>query len=211
MGLSINGAAGFNSFGINKNSAQYKAAAKDYLADHRMEVAKMTPEERLVYETFGGEDAYMKRIMQMYDSKGNFVNSRGVAGMLVNDVPVSQRHQIIKVSESARDDMYKEALRHFKLENGVANGDTTKRSDVFTKYQLSVPVEDRLKGTWTLEQYERAYRSAMEDACKAADSSWDLGKPIPSGALDSLSRESIEATLKQSGDKLIRTKIDASI
>lgn len=118
-------------------------------SDHRMEVAKMSQEERLVYETFGGEDAYMKRIMQMYDSNGNFVNSRGVAGMLVNGVPQSQRHQIINVSESARDDMYEESLRHFKLENGVANGDTTKRSEVYTKYQLSVPVEDRLNvGLW---------------------------------------------------------------
>ena len=109
----------------------------------------MSQEERLVYETFGGEDAYMKRIMQMYDSNGNFVNSRGVAGMLVNGVPQSQRHQIINVSESARDDMYEESLRHFKLENGVANGDTTKRSEVYTKYQLSVPVEDRLNvGLW---------------------------------------------------------------
>lgn len=86
-------------------------------SDHRMEVAKMSQEEGLVYETFGGEDAYMKRIMQMYDSNGNFVNSRGVAGMLVNGVPQSQRHQIINVSESARDDMYEESLRHFKLEN----------------------------------------------------------------------------------------------
>ena len=211
MSLSISGGGIGNSFGINKNSAQYKAAAKDFLSDHRMEVAKMSPEERLVYETFGGEDRYMKNVMQMYDSNGNFVNSRGVAGMLVNGIPESQRHQIIKVSESARQDMYEESLRHFKLENGVANGDTTKRSDVFTKYQLSVPVGDRLKGTWTLEQYERAYRSAMEDACKAADSSWDLGKPIPSGALDNLSRESIEATLKQSGNRLVRTKIDTSV
>lgn len=210
MSISISG-GGSNPFGINKNSAQYKAAAKDYLSDHRMEVAKMSPEERLVYETFGGEDRYMKNVMSQYDSNGNYISPNGVAGMLGNGIPESQRHQIIKISESAREDMYKETLRHFKLENGVANGDTTKRSEVFKRYQLSVPVGDRLKGTWTLGQYERAYESAMADACKAADPSWDLGKPIPSGALDNLSRESIEATLKQSGNRLVRAKIDTSV
>lgn len=211
MAMTINGNGAGNLFGINKNSAQYKAAAKDFLSDHRMEVAKMSPEERLVYETFGGEERYMKNVMQQYDANGNYISPNGVAGMLVNGIPESKRHQIIKISESARQDMFNESLRHFKLENGVANGDTTKRSDVFKKYQLSVPVEDRLKGTWTLGQYERCYRSAMEDACKAADPSWDLGKPIPSGALDNLSRESVEATIKQSGNRLVRTKIDTSV
>ena len=215
MALSINGAGASNLFGINKNSAQYKAAAKDFLADHRMEVAKMSPEERLVYETFGGEDTYMRNVMQMYDANGNFINSRGVAGMLANDIPISQRHQIIKVSESARDDMYNETLRHFKLEKGVGNGDTTKRSDVFTKYQLSIPVKDRLKGTWTLEQYERAYYSAMYDACKKADPDWDLGKDIPAGALDGLTRESIDNSLVKSqgqyGETLVRKGIDLSL
>ena len=45
----------------------------------------------------------------------------------------------------------------------MGNGDTTRRSEVFTRYQLSVPKSDRLKGTWTLGQYERAYRQAFYD------------------------------------------------
>ena len=209
MNLSINGIGGGILGGINKNSAQYKAAAKDYLSDHRMEVAKMSPEEKLVYETFGGEDAYMRNVMRQYDSNGNYISPTGVAGMLGNGIPETQRHQIISISESSREDMYKETLRHFKLENGIANGDTTKRSDVYRRYQLSVPIEDRMKGSWTLQQYEQAYESAMVDACKATDPSWSLGKPIPAGALDDISRESIEASLKQSGNRLIR--IDESI
>lgn len=40
-------------------------------------------------------------------------------------------------------------------ENGVANGDTTKRSEVFRAYQLSIKEDDRLKGTWSLQQYEK--------------------------------------------------------
>ena len=34
------------------------------------------------------------------------------------------------------------------------NGDTTKRSDIFKDYKLSVSKDKRLSGTWTLEQYE---------------------------------------------------------
>ena len=89
----------------------------NFLIKNKVFISAVVKYVSIAYETFGGEDAYMKRIMQMYDSNGNFVNSRGVAGMLVNGVPQSQRHQIINVSESARDDMYKESLRHFKLEN----------------------------------------------------------------------------------------------
>ena len=75
----------------------------------------------------------VKRVMQMYDSNGYLKNPYGVAGMCVTDVPVSQRNQIISVSERAREDMYEACLRHFKLENGVANGDTTNRTAVYTK------------------------------------------------------------------------------
>ena len=47
----------------------------------------------------------------------------------------------------------REAMLHLI---SVANGDTTRRSDVYTEFQLSIPKDDRLKGTWTLQQYETA-------------------------------------------------------
>ena len=34
------------------------------------------------------------------------------------------------------------------------------------------------------------------DAARKADPEWETGKPIPSGALDGITRESIEADLK---------------
>ncbi len=91
--------------------------------------------------------------------------------------------------------MFDNAKREFLEEKGVANGDTTKRSDVFYHYQKGAKKQDRLKGTWTLEQYERQYNKAFEEAVKAADPAWKPGKDIPAGALDGITRESIEKSL----------------
>jgi hypothetical protein len=99
------------------------------------------------------------------------------------------------VDESNRQEMFDNAKREFLEENGIANGDTTRRSEVFRNYQKSVGKADRLKGSWTLEQYERQYNKAFYEAAKAADSSWEPGKQIKAGALDGITRESIDTSL----------------
>ena len=193
---SVNMAQGSSgNLGINKNSEQYKAVVRDSMASIMENESMMSEKERLIYETFGGRDAIIRNKMRMYDSSGNLLNGFGVAGMCANGIPMSQRHKIIGIAEDDRQKMFDEALRHFKQENGVANGDTTNRSEIFTKFQLSIPIEDRLKGTWTLEQYEKQYRQAFADACRKADPEWKLGKDIPSGALDGITRESIDNRL----------------
>ena len=53
--------------------------------------------------------------------------------------------------------MFDNVKKEFIQENGLSNGDTTKRSDIFKDYQLSVNKDKRLSGTWTLEQYEGQY------------------------------------------------------
>ena len=138
-----------------------------------------------------------------------------VAGMDATGIPQSQRHKIISVSEKSRQDMFDETKRHFLQENGMGNGDTTRRSEVFTRYQLSVPKSDRLKGTWTLGQYERAYRQAFYDACKNADPKWEIGKDIPAGALNGITRESIDNVLIKGhgefGETLERKSLNISL
>ena len=67
-----------------------------------------------------------------------------------------------------RQKMFDNVKREFIQENGLSNGDTTKRSDIFKDYQLSVSKDKRLSGTWTLEQYEGQYRVAMYAAVKSA-------------------------------------------
>ena len=43
-----------------------------------------------------------------------------------------------------------------------------------------------------MEQYEHQYRQAFAAAAKAADPTWKAGDPIPAGALDNVTRESVE-------------------
>ena len=79
MGIGINTSNMLG--GINKNSAQYKAAAKDSLSSVIATEMTMSPEERYMYELFGGRERIMKNKMQMYDSEGHMLNANGIAGM----------------------------------------------------------------------------------------------------------------------------------
>lgn len=178
--------------GIDVNSKQYQA-----VVDSMTRVL----DGRVGYTTVSA----IKNSMRQYNADGDYVGPGGIVvpGMLVNGIPESERHQIISVSEDARQKMFDETKRHFLQEYGVANGDTTKRSEVFRAFQLSIPKEDRLKGTWTLGQYERAYRQAFADAVKAADPNWELGQPFDRSVLDSVTRESVDNMLVKSGDKLV--------
>lgn len=45
--------------------------------------------------------------------------------------------QLIPVSDEMRQKMFDNVKREFILENGISNGDTTKRSQIFREYQLS--------------------------------------------------------------------------
>ena len=62
--------------------------------------------------------------------------------------------------------------------------------------------DDRLSAGWTMEQYEHQYRQAFAEAAKAADPTWKAGKPIPAGALDGITRESVESGKKSVDIKL---------
>lgn len=196
---------------INKKSAQYKAVERDHLSDIIANEATMSEKERLIYETFGGRDTIIKNYMKLYDSDGNFLNAYGVAGMCVDGKNPSEYHQIISVSENYRQKMFDLVKREFIQENGVANGDTTKRTSLYTEYQKSIKIDDRLKGTWTLGQYEKAYNKALYDAVKATNPDWELGKPFDTSILDSVTRESVESSLVQSGNQFVRKSIDYSV
>ena len=206
MNISFNAGSSGNYGSINKNNAQYKAAAKDYLANHRAEVARMSPLERQMYELFGGEQAYMRNVMKMYNSDGDYVGADGstVPGMVATGIPESERHKMINVSEEYRQKMFDLVKKEFIRENGVANGDITNRSSVYREYQLSIKKEDRLKGSWSLEQYEQKYRSALAAAVKAVNPNWKNGDSFDPGILDSVTRESVESQLVKSGNTFVK-------
>jgi hypothetical protein len=168
--------------GIDTNSKQYKAAIKQMMSNAN----------GAMYANIQG----IKNLMKNYDKDGDFVDpTTGLAGLDATNIPISQRHVIIDVDEKNRQEMFDNAKREFLQENGIANGDTTRRSEVFRNYQRSVGKSDRLKGSWTLEQYERQYNKAFYEAAKAADPSWEPGKQIKAGALDGITREAIDTSL----------------
>lgn len=207
---SISGTSNGSS-GINKNSPQYKAVVKNSLSGIIANEATMSDKERLIYEMFGGRDTIIKNKMKMYDSNGNLLNADGVAGLDMTGKSLSEKQQIINVSEEYRQKMFDLVKKEYIRENGVANGDTTKRSDVYTAYQKSVKIEDRLKGSWTLEQYEKAYTRACYNAVKAANPDWEIGQSFDASILDSVTRESVEANLVQSGSTFVTKSIDYSV
>lgn len=147
------------------------------------------------------EETFIRNYMGLFDEDGDFVNPYGVAGMDATGKSLSEMHRIINVSDKYRQEMFDECKRHFIQENGVANGDTTKRTEVFTHYQLSVDKSDRLRGTWTLGQYEKNYTLAFAAAVKAANPGWKNGDPFDAKILDSVTRESVEASLVKSNSQ----------
>lgn len=212
MSMNISGFGAGNNYtykSTDTKSKQYKAAEEQVLADVMAEEAMMTPEQKMMYELLGGREAHMRNVMSNFNSDGDFVGPGGVVvpGMhhgRSGSVDRSTWQQIINVSEDMRQKMFDNVKREFIQENGIANGDTTKRSKIFREYQLSVKKEDRAKGTWTLQQYEGKYCSAMYAAVKAANPKWQPGQPFDPRILDSVTRESVESTLVQSGNTFVK-------
>lgn len=77
----------------------------------------MSAEERLIYEMFGGRDTIIKNEMKMYDSNGNLLNADGVAGMDMTGKSLSEKQQIINVSEEYRQKMFDMVKKEYIREN----------------------------------------------------------------------------------------------
>lgn len=208
---SINGYGNSSNSKVNTNSKQYKALEeKGWISGIIQNESMMSPEEKMVYELFGGRDTIIKNMMRQFDSDGDLLNSNGVAGMDISGKGTSWQ-KLATVSEDHRQTMFDMVKKEFIQEKGISNGDNTKRSDVFREYQLSVKKENRLAGTWTLGQYERQYYSAMYAAVKAANPSWKPGQTFDTSVLNNITRESVDNTLVQSGNRLVRNSIDVSV
>ena len=66
MAMNISG-LGNTYNGINTNSKQYKALKeKGWLSGIMQNEAMMSPEERIIYETFGGRDTIIKNLMKQF-------------------------------------------------------------------------------------------------------------------------------------------------
>lgn len=168
--------------GINTNSKQYKAALG----------VMMKNGNGMMYANIQG----IKNLMSQYDEDGDYIDpTTGLAGLVVTDENKAQKNKIISIPESSKDEMFELTKKEFLRENGTLNGDTTKRSDVYTNMYRKVAKEERLAAGNTLSQYERAYRQDFVDTIKEVDAGWEIGKPIKAGILDSITRENVEAKI----------------
>ncbi len=184
--------------GIDVNSNQYKAV-----------ISSMQSAAKGVGYT---NIQAIKNRMSRYDKDGDYISPvTGMAGLVVTDKNLASKNKIISIPESSRDEMFELTKREFISENGVGNGDTTKRTDVYLNLYRKMDKNDRLAAGNTLRQYERAYTQAFVDAVKAVDPKWEVGKPIASGVLDNIKREDIDAMLSVSGNKLVKKGIDMKI
>lgn len=171
--------------GIDTKSKQYKAVLKEMMQNGN----------GAMYTNI----QCIRNSMKSYDKDGDYIDpSTGLAGLLLTDENESTRRRIVSIPESSKEEMFEQTKKEFLRENGVANGDTTKRSDVYTNLYRKINKKDRLAAGYTMEQYERAYIQAFVTEAKKADPSWELGKPIKSGALEGIKREEIEANMQKS-------------
>ena len=193
-GMPINSKGGkdiLRKAGIDTNSKQYQAVMQ----------SMSSASHGVGYTTVSA----IKNRMSRYDKDGDYVSPlTGMAGLVVTDKNRASKNKIISIPESSRDEMFELTKKEFLRENGVANGDTTKRTDVYMNLYRKMNKNDRLAAGHTLEQYERAYTQAFVDAVKKINPKWEPGKPIPDGALDGITRESIDNSLVTSGSELVK-------
>ena len=132
MNISGFGTSNASYTGMNTGNKGYKAAEEAVLADVMAEEAMMTPEQKMMYEMLGGREAHMKNMMRNYNSDGDYIGPGGiiVPGMYHGRdgaVDRSTWQQLIPVSDEMRQKMFDNVKREFIQENGISNGDTTKR------------------------------------------------------------------------------------
>ena len=125
--------------GINTNSKQYKAAIKKM----------MSAGNGAMYGNIQG----IKNLMSHYDKDGDYINPvNGLAGLLVTDDNENSRRRIISIPDSSKEEMYELTKKEFLRENGVCNGDTTKRTDVYNNLYRKMSKKDRLAAGYTASE-----------------------------------------------------------
>lgn len=114
------------------------------------------------------------------------VNTQGISGMCIHGKDPSEYRQIIDISDESKQKLFKMTKSEFIQNNGVLNGDTTKKTKVISDYLRSIPEQDRLKGAWSWQQLESQYRAEFIATVKQSNPEWDLGKPFNSSVFQGI-------------------------
>ena len=174
--------------GIDTNSKQYKAV-----------IQQMT-KNGCTGGMYTNVQA-IKNLMKNYNSRGEWVDSvSGLTGLLVTDETGDSYKKIIDIPESSRDEIFEYVKNAYLGHNGMQTGNGT--TETYMDMYKQLDKDDRLSGRYTLDQYRKAYSEAFVSAIRAVDPTWTHGNPVPSGVVDGITREAVEANLHQSGNRL---------
>lgn len=188
-----------NSSGIQ---SQLKAAGIDTSSKQYKAVIQQMTKDGCTGSMFTSVQS-IKNLMKNYNSRGEWLEpTTGLTGLLVTDETGDSYKNIIDVPESSKDKMFEAVKNNFLNNNGM--GDGKGKTDIYMDMYKQMKSDDRLSAGWTLGQYHKAYAQAFVSAIKAVDPTWEYGKAIPSGAIDGVTRESVESQLVKSGNTLVK-------
>lgn len=208
-GSTLPGMFQFSQLNSNTIQSQLKAAGIDTSSKQYKAVIEQMKKNGCNGSMFTCVQA-IRNLMKNYNSRGEWVDpDTGLTGLLVTDETGDSYKKIIDVPESSKDKMFEAVKYNFLNNNGM--GDGKGKTDIYMDMYKQMKSDDRLSAGYTLRQYHLAYAQAFVSAIKAVDSTWTYGNPIPSGALDGITRESVEANMKQSGNKLTTSAVDIKV
>ena len=176
--------------GIDTNSKQYKAVIQQMSKDG-CNGSMFTSVQSI------------KNLMKNYNSRGEWVEpTTGLTGLLVTDETGDSSKKIIDIPENSKDKMFEAVKNIYLNNNGMTDG--TGKTEIYMDMYRQMKSDDRLSAGYTLRQYHLAYTQAFVSAIKAVDPTWEYGKAVPSGALDSVTRESVESQIVKSGNTFVK-------
>lgn len=135
------------------------------------------------------------------EDRVELLNTQGIAGMCLHGKNPSEWQQTIQISDKGEQELFDMVKSEFIKNNGVLEGDTTKKTEVVSDYLRGIPEKDRLKASWTLDQLQFKFRSAFVSAVKQADPTWDFGKAIDRSVLEGITKESLRGTTNKHSSK----------
>ena len=208
-GSTLPGVFQFSQLNSSSIQSQLKAAGIDTSSKRYKAVIQQMTKDGCTGSMFTNVQS-IKNLMKNYNSRGEWVDpDTGLTGLLVTDETGDSYKKIIDVPESSKDKMFEAVKNNFLNNNGM--GDGKGKTEIYMDMYKQMKSDDRLSAGWTLGQYHKAYAQAFKSAIKTVDPTWDYGKAIPSGALDGITRESVESQLVKSGNTFVKKPSSSSI
>ena len=202
MGSALPGMFQFSQLNSGSIQSQLKAAGIDTNSKQYKAVIQQMSKDGCNGSMFTSVQS-IKNLMKNYNSRGEWVEpTTGLTGLLVTDETGDSSKKIIDIPENSKDKMFEAVKNIYLNNNGMTDG--TGKTEIYMDMYRQMKSDDRLSAGYTLRQYHLAYTQAFVSAIKAVDPTWEYGKAVPSGALDSVTRESVESQLVKSGNTFVK-------